>query len=213
MVTRSSFPSEPADAASPDPASATDPTSPLPAPTTRERLLAGAAAHVGKHGFADVSLRDLATALGTSHRMLIYHFGSKQQLFVEIIRAFETEQRLMIEAFAADLSLDRVEVMRRVWQQVSSPDATDQVRLFFQVCGQALTGDGANRLLLEGIITDWLDPMVEVEQARGTPAAQARAEVRIGVALMRGLLLDLLATGDRKGVDAAFEHFLETTAR
>ena len=71
--------------------------------------------------------------------------------------------------------------------------------------------DGANRVLLEGIISDWLDPMVEVEQARGTPVEQARAEVRIGVALMRGLLLDLLATGDRKGVDAAFERFLATS--
>ncbi len=202
MATRSPSP----DAAPPDPASASDPTL-----TSRDRLLAGAARHIGEHGFADVSLRDLATALGTSHRMLIYHFGSKQQLFVEIIRAFETEQRLMIEAFAGDLSLSRVEVMRRVWQQVSSPDATDQVRLFFQVCGQALAGNGANRALLEGIISDWLDPMVEVERARGTPAAQARAEVRIGVALMRGLLLDLLATGDRKGVDAAFERFLATS--
>jgi len=188
------------------------PPEPAPAPTTnRDRLLAGAAAYVGEHGFADVSLRDLATALGSSHRMLLYHFGSKQQLFVEIIRAFETEQRLMIEAFAGDLSLSRVEVMRRVWQQVSSPEATDQVRLFFQVCGQALSGDGANRVLLEGIISDWLDPMVEVERARGTSAAQARDEVRIGVALMRGLLLDLLATGDRTGVDAAFERFLATS--
>jgi AcrR family transcriptional regulator len=180
-------------------------------PTNRDRLLAGAAAYVGQHGFADVSLRDLATALGSSHRMLLYHFGSKQQLFVEIIRAFETDQRQMIEAFAADLSLSRVEVMRRVWQQVSSPEATDQVRLFFQVCGQALAGDGTNHVLLEGIISDWLEPMIEVEKARGTPVAQARAEVRIGVALMRGLLLDLLATGDRKGVDAAFERFLATS--
>jgi len=187
-------------------------------PTNRDRLLAGAAAYVGQHGFADVSLRDLATALGSSHRMLLYHFGSKQQLFVEIIRAFETDQRQMIEAFAADLSLSRVEVMRRVWQQVSSPEAADQVRLFFQVCGQALSGDGADgplaggqHVLLEGIISDWLEPMIEVEQARGTPVAQARAEVRIGVALMRGLLLDLLATGDRKCVDAAFERFLATS--
>lgn len=145
-------------------------TPPTPAPTSRDRLLAGAAAYVSEHGFADVSLRELATALDTSHRMLIYHFGSKQQLFVDIIRAFETEQRLMIESFATDTSLSRVEVMRRVWQQVSSPDATDQVRLFFQVCGQALSGDGANRVLL-----------------------------------------DLLATGDRKGVDAAFERFLATS--
>jgi AcrR family transcriptional regulator len=179
--------------------------------TTRDRLLAGATAYIAQHGFADVSLRELAAALGTSHRMLIYHFGSKAQLFVEIIRAFETEQRLMIGAFAADPGLSRAEVMRRVWAQVSAPAAADQVRLFFQVCGQALSGEEAGRGLLEGIISDWLEPMVDVERSRGTPAAAARAEVRIGVALMRGLLLDLLATGDRQGVDAAFERFLATS--
>ncbi|MGZ4693788.1 MAG: TetR/AcrR family transcriptional regulator [Acidimicrobiales bacterium] len=183
-----------------------------PTPTTsRDRLLAGAATYISRHGFADVSLRELATALGTSHRMLLYHFGSKQQLFVDIIRSFETEQRLMIEAFAADTTLSRAEVMRRVWRQVSAPEAADQVRLFFQVCGQALTADGADAGLLEGIISDWLEPMVAVERARGAPAAQARAEVRVGVALMRGLLLDLLASGDRRGVDAAFERFLATS--
>jgi AcrR family transcriptional regulator len=184
------------------------------APTGRDRLLAGTTAYVAEHGFTDVSLRELATALGTSHRMLIYHFGSKQQLFVEVIRSFETEQRRMIEAFAGDTGLSRSDVMRRVWQQVSAPEATQQVRLFFQVCGQALTGDFATSQtsgLLEGIISDWLEPMVEVERARGTPAAQARAEVRVGVALMRGLLLDLLATGDRRGVDAAFDRFLATS--
>ena len=142
--------------------------------SSRDRLLAGAVAYVAQHGFTDVSLRELATALGTSHRMLIYHFGSKQELFVEVIRSFETEQRLMIEAFAGDTDLNRSEVMRRVWQQVSAPEAAQQVRLFFQVCGQALTGDfatsSAGAGLLEGIISDWLEPMVEVEQARGTPA-------------------------------------------
>ena len=187
---------------------------PTPGPggaSSRDRLLAGAAAYIAQHGFADVSLRELAAAMGSSHRMLLYHFGSKQQLFVEIIRAFETEQRLMIEGFAADPSLSRDEVMRRVLRQVSAPEAADQVRLFFQVCGQALTGDAAESGLLEGIISDWLEPMVEVERARGTPATQARLEVRIGVALMRGLLLDLLASGDRRGVDAAFERFLATS--
>jgi AcrR family transcriptional regulator len=183
--------------------------------SSRDRLLAGAVGYVAEHGFTDVSLRELAGALGTSHRMLLYHFGSKQELFVEVIRSFETEQRHLIEAFAGDRSLSRDEVMRRVWQQVSAPEAARQVRLFFQVCGQALSGDFATDParggLLDGIISDWLEPMVEVERARGTPDARARAEVRIGVALMRGLLLDLLATGDRPGVDAAFERFLATS--
>ena len=40
--------------------------------------------YVAQNGLSDVSLRTLATALGTSHRMLIHHFGSKEELWVEI---------------------------------------------------------------------------------------------------------------------------------
>ena len=58
----------------------------------RERLLAGAIDYVAEHGLADVSLRTLAEALGTSHRMLIHHFGSKEQLWVEIVRTVEARQ-------------------------------------------------------------------------------------------------------------------------
>jgi hypothetical protein len=35
---------------------------------------------------------------------------------------------------------------------------------------------------------------------------------RLGVAVVRGLLLDLLATGDRAGVDAAMERFIAAFA-
>ena len=53
----------------------------------RERLLAGAIEHVAEHGVGNLSLRGLAAALGTSHRMLIYHFGSRDGLLIEVIRA------------------------------------------------------------------------------------------------------------------------------
>ena len=52
-----------------------------PDTSPRERLLAKAVDHVAAHGVADLSLRALAAALGTSHRMLLYHFGSKEQLW------------------------------------------------------------------------------------------------------------------------------------
>ena len=121
----------------------------------------------------------------------------------------EEAEREMAEAIR--IALSRAEVMRRVWAQVSAPEAEAQVRLFFQVCGQALQGGPDHAVLFEGIISDWPEPMVAIELERGTPPALARAEVRVGVALMRGLLLDLLATGDRRGVDDAFERFLATS--
>jgi hypothetical protein len=50
------------------------------------------------------------------------------------------------------------------------------------------------------------------ERARGTAAPLARARARLYLALIRGLLLDLLATGDRRGTAAALDAFLSERA-
>jgi hypothetical protein len=57
-------------------------------------------------------------------------------------------------------------------------------------------------------VNDWLEPLVAAEVAAGADPAVARIRGRLGLATVRGLLLDLLATGDRVGVDAAMEEFL-----
>ncbi len=59
----------------------------------REQLLERALEFLTGRGMGDISLRELAAALGTSHRMLIYHFGSKEGLFVEVVRASERRQQ------------------------------------------------------------------------------------------------------------------------
>lgn len=57
-------------------------------------------------------------------------------------------------------------------------------------------------------MNNWLEPLVAAEVAAGADPAMARNRARLGLATVRGLLLDLLATGDRAGVDAAMEEFL-----
>lgn len=47
---------------------------------SKQTLLPKLAAHVLRHGLGSASLRPLAKAAGTSDRMLIYHFGSKDAL-------------------------------------------------------------------------------------------------------------------------------------
>src|SRR2546430_17144716 len=66
----------------------------------RARLLAAAVAHVERQGIGDLSLRELAAAIGTSHRMLIYHFGSKRGLMAALVRAVEAEQRAFLARLA-----------------------------------------------------------------------------------------------------------------
>ena len=51
----------------------------------RAAWLAAMAGHVLAHGVQAASLRPLAAAAGTSDRMLIYHFGSRERLLGEVL--------------------------------------------------------------------------------------------------------------------------------
>ena len=46
-----------------------------------------------RHGLANLSLRPLAKAVGSSPRLLLYYFGSKDELVVEIIQRGRARQR------------------------------------------------------------------------------------------------------------------------
>jgi AcrR family transcriptional regulator len=177
--------------------------------TPRQRLLDAAIEYVAANGMSDVSLRALAAALGTSHRMLIFHFGSKEGLWVEIIRSVEQRQRELLGQVLPDPSQPVGEAMRAWWKHISDPSLWPNERLFFEIYGQALQGRPHTTELLDGIVDDWLDPITEINVSLGLVPDLARAHARLGVAVTRGLLLDLLATRDRTGVDGAMEAFID----
>ena len=97
--------------------------------------------------------------------------------------------------------------MRRMWADVADPALGGFERLFFALYGRALQGDEPAGPLLEDDLESWLEANVAVARSVGVPADVARVHARLGLAVTRGLLLDLLATGDRAGVDAALEVF------
>ena len=179
---------------------------------SRERLLAAAIEHVARHGVGNLSLRGLAADLGTSHRMLIYHFGSREGLLIEVIRAVEDQQRAALAQLLLDPQASPAETMRRMWQRLADPALWPDERLFFEVYAQALQGSRHALPLLDGIVDLWVEPLTRIAVAQGRAEAQARAEARLGVAVTRGLLLDLLATGDREAVDAAMERYIAALA-
>jgi AcrR family transcriptional regulator len=178
----------------------------------RERLLAAAMEHVAEHGVGNLSLRGLASALGTSHRMLIYHFGSREGLLIEVIRAVEAQQRAALAELLLDDDAPPAETMRRMWRRIADPALWPNERLFFEVYAQALQGSPHAQPLLDGIVDLWVEPLARIAVARGEDETRARAEARLGIAVTRGLLLDLLATRDRAAVDAAMERYIEALA-
>lgn len=174
--------------------------------TPRERLLAATIEYAGGHGITDLSLRQLAVAVGTSHRMLVYHFGSKEGLLVEVVRAVEARQRLALAELDEDLPAGKQ--ARAMWRRLADPAMWPHERLFFELYGQALQGRAPTVELLDGIVDSQLEPLADVMIRQGLPPDTARAWARLGIAVVRGLLLDLLATRDRVAVDAAMDLFI-----
>ena len=120
------------------------------------------------------------------------------------MRAVEERQREALADFVPD-AVARRSARRCACGGGTSPTPSlwANERLFFELYGQALQGRPGTTELLDGIVDAWLEPAAEVLAAYGVP--EPRATARLGIAVTRGLLLDLLATGDRAAVDAAME--------
>jgi len=175
-----------------------------PATTGRDALLAGAIGHFAEHGVGDTSLRALAEAIGTSHRMLIYHFGSRDGLLAAVVDTVEQGARdtlaRMVEEAKADP--DPLDAGMRYWHLVTE-EALVYGPLFFELTSHAMLGLPYAAELRQRLVSTWLDAITSMGTARGIPAREARAQASLDLAMARGLLHDLLLTGDRKRVDAA----------
>jgi AcrR family transcriptional regulator len=167
----------------------------------RERLLDGAIDHFGRHGIGDTSLRGIAEALGTSHRMLIYHFGSREGLLAEVTREVEARQRVLM-AVAYDVDLPPLEAAAKYWEETVET-ALRYGPLFFELTAHAMQGKEHAAGLRAELIAAWLPSVTELCRAIGIPERQAESHARLALGAARGLLLDVLVSGQRAEVAQA----------
>jgi AcrR family transcriptional regulator len=175
----------------------------------KQELLTAIVANSQAEGIGDRSLREIATAVGTSHRMLIHHFGSRAGLLAAVVREVEADQRHFLTGIVPETD----EPMVAMWQRLRDPALWPAERLFFECYSRAARGEAPFDALLPGLVDDWLDQVVSLDPDAATDATAARARARLGLAVFRGLLLDLVGTRDPDGVDAAFEAFRALVAR
>ena len=175
-------------------------------PSARDALLDKTMVHVAAHGLSDLSLRELATAIGTSHRMLLYHFGSREGLVAAIVAAMEAQQRDALAALADTASSPR-DLIESQWAQLTDPAVRPFVALFFEVLALAVHCRPGTEGFLEQLTDPWLDLAADV--AGRLDVAVDRDELRLGVAVSRGLLVEVLASGDLEGPTASLQRFLD----
>jgi AcrR family transcriptional regulator len=177
----------------------------------RAELLDAAVDYILKHGLADLSLRPLAEALDSSPRVLLYYFGSKEDLVSEILeRAGARQRELFARLRTRHLGSD--EACRAIWEIMSAPASEPVFRLFFEVYGLALQDRKRYARFLQRVVSEWLEfiaaPLVEV----GWTNDDARAYATLVIAGFRGFLLDLCATRDLARVNRGVGLWLQSLA-
>ena len=172
----------------------------------RAQLLDAVVDYTVEHGLADLSWRPVAAGLGVSVATLVHHFGTRDQMLQAILG------RLRERVFAATSGPpgqrpDLATAAHAVWTWTSDPRRDPEFRLFFAVYGRALQAPQLSTEFLEHVVADWMGDLIDA-QGPGTDPATAARTATLVIATIRGLLLDLLATGDRERVQDAAESFL-----
>jgi len=155
-------------------------------------LLEKAYAYVLENGLSDLSLRPLASAIGSSPRVLLFLFGSKDELVRRLLaRAREDELAGPVDA-------------EGVWAWLSDPAHAGLLRLWTEAYARSLSDpSGPWGDFARSTVDDWLRILAAAQPPEVRRTARGRAQRTAVLALLRGAMLDLLATGDRARVGAA----------
>jgi AcrR family transcriptional regulator len=164
--------------------------------------------YVYEHGVSQLSLRPLGEAVGCSPRLLLYFFGSKEELVTNVLAAAGARQRTLVSRLQIEHAASPGQACREIWKAVSEPKTEPVFRLFFEVYGLALQDRTRYALFLERVVADWLAFIAQPMIAAGWKASEAQAYATIVLAGFRGFLLDLCATRDYKRVNRAVEVWL-----
>ena len=181
------------------------PTSPAGPPPSarRQELLEAAYRYVLRHGLSDLSLRPLAAAIGSSPRVLLLLFDSKDGLVRALLaRARDDELSVLADVRRTRGDGGLPAAAGVVWSWLSAPEHRGLLVLWLEGYTRCLVDpQGPWAGFAARTVSDWLAVLTEADDA--TDADVVDRTLLLGV--LRGALLDLLATGDLERTTAAVQ--------
>jgi AcrR family transcriptional regulator len=179
-------------------------------PVRPTELLDRIADYFATHGVADLSLRPLSKAVKSSPRVLLYYFGSKEDLVLKAVARLRERQRVTYQHMKALQYQTPAEACRAIWGHMSSPQNARLFAISLEIFVLALRQPERFAEYLRGSIEDWLGFLAPPLTRKGYSESAARAYATVVVAGFRGFLLDYCATQDRQRVNGAVEMWLPT---
>jgi len=176
--------------------------------TRKAMLLASLIAYLVRRGVADVSLRPMAAAVGTSARLLIFHFGSKERLLLEVLDEMQARLQRSLGDLLGQPSPARSAPLRQFWDWALKDANFAQLRVLYQLHILAAQDHKTYGRYLRRNSLNWLESV----QAALKPSQRSPALATLIAAVFDGLFIEVMSTGDRRRASAAIEEFI-TMAR
>lgn len=173
-----------------------------PKPPRKQELLNKLIAYLAKHGIADLSLRPMAAATGTSARLLIFHFGSKEQLLQDVLE--EMQARLQASFIAMAQAKREVPLLRSFWDWALTEPNHAMLRLLYQLHLLAAQSPKTYGRYLKGNSLNWLEL---IQQALPSEQRDPRFATLLG-AVFDGLFIEYMSTGDKRRTTESLDSFI-----
>ncbi|MBE9110969.1 TetR family transcriptional regulator [Nodosilinea sp. LEGE 07298] len=156
-------------------------------------------------GALDASINAIAKRIGTSGRMLVYHFGSKQELERQVIARLEVRLREQLQSLQNTAVADAntvAESLLAMWQQFTTPEMQGWLKLTMDLNLRAMQGDTETQQFLERETQQWIESL--------TALTGDEAVARSLFHLFQGATLDFLTTGNAQRGEQSIQSFLAT---
>lgn len=167
----------------------------------RDELADAATDYVLEHGLMGLSLRPLAAELGTSDRMLLYHFAGKDDLVATVLRVSNDRSVALIGEMP--VQRDVRSAVCAFWQELTRPPLADCQRMYIQAAALGLLGREPYLSVVREANELWVRALAEHMVASGVPRDRARRAVVLMDAAFLGLMLDMPVDEGTFGLDEA----------
>jgi AcrR family transcriptional regulator len=177
----------------------------------RAELLEAAYSYVLANGLTEMSLRPIADAIGSSTGVLRFLFGSREGLVAAVLQRARQDELQLLAGLPADGDL--LTVSTAVWTWLVDPAHAALLRLWTETYAASLkAADGPWAGHAARTVTDWLAVLAKAQPVSVRNTAAGRAQRTAILAVLRGGMLDLLATGDRARASRAMRTALTAIA-